>query len=166
MKFSKSEMIVKIAISTTIKFYGIYWLCFSTLGTNADLSSYFRVVFFHVFASCHELKIFYAIVFFVFVYMVNDFIWKQKTTDMLFHYKNMLSDILPIEFCPRMAYGANKDIFPVVRSSTFPKRELFQRIASFYQRLIRPCFTITLPCNGHFLSQFCGIYHKVIIQKI
>lgn len=162
--FSIAQMIVEIAISTTIKFYGIYRLCLSTLRANSDLSPHFWFVGFHVFASCHKLEILYSVVFFVFVYMVNDLVWKQKTTDILFHYKDMLGDIFPVKLCPWMTDGTYEDVFPIVSFAAFPKGKLLHRITSFYEGLKSPCFAISFPCFGKFGFCFGGMPHRVIIS--
>lgn len=162
--FSIAQMIVEIAISTAIEFYGVYRFCFPALGANSDLSPHFWFVGFHVFASCHKLEILYSIVFFVFVYMVNNFVRKQITTNMLFHYKDMLGDIFPVKLRPWMTDGTDKDVFPVVSFSAFPKGKLLHCITSFYEGLKSPCFAISFPCFGKFGFCFGGMPHMVIIS--
>lgn len=163
VKFSKPKMIVEIAISTAIKLYCVYWFCLSAFGTNAKFPSRLRLMDFHVLASGHQLKVFYPVVCFVLIYVMDNFIREQKTSNMFFHYKDMNSHIFPVALCPWMPGRSDQDIIPVGGHTTFKSRKLPQRASAFYFGLIFSCFAVTYSTFRNFAARFDSVCHRVII---
>lgn len=163
VEFSKPKMIVKIAISTTIELYCVYWFFLSALGTGGDFTSNLRLMDFHVFASGHELEIFYPVILFVLVYVMDNFIWAQKTSDMFFYYKDMFANVLTVRFCSRMANGAHQYISAIARFSSAPIWELFRGISEFYKQFKFPCFAIAYSPFRNFAARFSSVWHREII---
>lgn len=76
-------------------------------------------------------KIFWSIICFISILMVNYFSWFKKATDYFFHYQAMFTNISK-RICPRMAWSFNINISHRNFPSTFPIRMFKSCIFPFH----------------------------------
>ena len=78
------------------------------------------MMMFCVFTSSENYEIFHPIIIPYAIYVMHDFMILKISTQVLFHYKSMFENVMPVRGCFRMTFASNTNVPLMINSASFP----------------------------------------------